>query len=66
MQMNDHVSCLKTDLLKSSGTFRVLVAVTGSVAALKLPLLVSQLLQLPGVSRYLLYFYLFIYFLNLF
>ncbi|XP_036964481.1 phosphopantothenoylcysteine decarboxylase isoform X2 [Acanthopagrus latus] len=50
MQMNDHVSCLKTDLLKSSGTFRVLVAVTGSVAALKLPLLVSQLLQLPGVD----------------
>ncbi|XP_030280778.1 phosphopantothenoylcysteine decarboxylase isoform X1 [Sparus aurata] len=50
MQLNDHVSCLKSDLLKSSGTFRVLVAVTGSVAALKLPLLVSQLLQLPGVD----------------
>ncbi|XP_030280779.1 phosphopantothenoylcysteine decarboxylase isoform X2 [Sparus aurata] len=49
MQLNDHVSCLKSDLLKSSGTFRVLVAVTGSVAALKLPLLVSQLLQLPGL-----------------
>uniref|UniRef100_A0A8C5C6S4 Phosphopantothenoylcysteine decarboxylase n=1 Tax=Gadus morhua TaxID=8049 RepID=A0A8C5C6S4_GADMO len=32
------------------GTFRVLVGVTGSVAALKLPLLVSQLLELPGVE----------------
>lgn len=51
MQSDDHVSGLKTDLLKSGGTFRVLVGVTGSVAALKLPLLVSQLLQLPGVSR---------------
>ncbi|XP_023136756.2 phosphopantothenoylcysteine decarboxylase isoform X1 [Amphiprion ocellaris] len=50
MQADDHVSCLKADLLESSGTFRVLVGVTGSVAALKLPLLVSQLLQLPGVD----------------
>lgn len=39
----------KLDLLTRSGTFRVLVGVTGSVAALKLPLLVSQLLELPGV-----------------
>ncbi|KAK7802244.1 hypothetical protein U0070_025456 [Myodes glareolus] len=30
--------------------FRVLVGVTGSVAALKLPLLVSKLLDVPGVS----------------
>lgn len=30
--------------------FRVLVGVTGSVAALKLPLLVSKLLDIPGVS----------------
>uniref|UniRef100_A0A4W5MAE5 Phosphopantothenoylcysteine decarboxylase n=1 Tax=Hucho hucho TaxID=62062 RepID=A0A4W5MAE5_9TELE len=36
------------DLLDSCGTFRVLVGVTGSVAALKVPLLVSQLLELPG------------------
>ncbi|XP_059191966.1 phosphopantothenoylcysteine decarboxylase [Centropristis striata] len=50
MQTDEHVSCMKTDLLKSCGTFRVLVGVTGSVAALKLPLLVSQLLQLPGVE----------------
>lgn len=50
MQTDEHVSCLKADLLESSGTFRVLVGVTGSVAALKLPLLVSQLLQLPGVD----------------
>ncbi|XP_038561091.1 phosphopantothenoylcysteine decarboxylase isoform X2 [Micropterus salmoides] len=49
MQTDNHISCLKTDLLKSCGTFRVLVGVTGSVATLKLPLLVSQLLQLPGL-----------------
>uniref|UniRef100_A0A3P9CUL1 Flavoprotein domain-containing protein n=1 Tax=Maylandia zebra TaxID=106582 RepID=A0A3P9CUL1_9CICH len=35
---DDHMSSLKTDLLKTSGTFNVLVGVTGSVAALKLPL----------------------------
>ncbi|XP_029379709.1 phosphopantothenoylcysteine decarboxylase isoform X2 [Echeneis naucrates] len=45
----DEVACLKTELVKSCGTFRVLVGVTGSVAALKLPLLVSQLLQLSGM-----------------
>ncbi|XP_029289483.1 phosphopantothenoylcysteine decarboxylase [Cottoperca gobio] len=50
MQTDEHVSVLKADLLKSCGTFRVLVGVTGSVAALKLPLLVPQLLQLPGVD----------------
>ncbi|KAM9377652.1 phosphopantothenoylcysteine decarboxylase isoform 1-T1 [Pholidichthys leucotaenia] len=50
MQTYDRVSCLKSDLLVSSGAFRVLVGVTGSVAALKLPLLVSQLLELPEVD----------------
>lgn len=30
--------------------FHVLLGVTGSVAALKLPLLVTQLLEIPGVS----------------
>ncbi|TKS73499.1 Phosphopantothenoylcysteine decarboxylase [Collichthys lucidus] len=50
MQADDRVSCVKSDLLKSCGSCRVLVGVTGSVAALKLPLLVSQLLQLPGVD----------------
>ncbi|XP_061578597.1 phosphopantothenoylcysteine decarboxylase [Cololabis saira] len=50
MDIDDHVLRLKTDLLNSSGTLRVLVGVTGSVAALKLPVLVSQLLQLPGVD----------------
>ncbi|XP_047246136.1 phosphopantothenoylcysteine decarboxylase [Girardinichthys multiradiatus] len=50
MQSDDFVSSLKTDLFKSSGTFRVLVGVTGSVAALKLPFLVSELLQLSGVD----------------
>uniref|UniRef100_A0A3B3UPE1 Phosphopantothenoylcysteine decarboxylase n=1 Tax=Poecilia latipinna TaxID=48699 RepID=A0A3B3UPE1_9TELE len=39
-----------TDLSKSCGTVRVLVGVTGSVAALKLPVLVSELLQLSGVD----------------
>uniref|UniRef100_A0A3B5LMZ9 Phosphopantothenoylcysteine decarboxylase n=1 Tax=Xiphophorus couchianus TaxID=32473 RepID=A0A3B5LMZ9_9TELE len=39
---------MNTDLSKSCGTVRVLVGVTGSVAALKLPVLVSALLQLPG------------------
>uniref|UniRef100_A0A3P8PN92 Phosphopantothenoylcysteine decarboxylase n=1 Tax=Astatotilapia calliptera TaxID=8154 RepID=A0A3P8PN92_ASTCA len=50
LQQDDHMSSLKTDLLKTSGTFNVLVGVTGSVAALKLPLLVSQLLELSGVD----------------
>ncbi|KAM4554176.1 phosphopantothenoylcysteine decarboxylase [Fundulus diaphanus] len=50
MQSDHLVSSQLTDLLKSSGTFRVLVGVTGSVAALKLPILVSELLQLPGVD----------------
>lgn len=49
MQTDDRACRLKTELL-SSGTFRVLVGVTGSVAALKLPLLVSELLHLPGVD----------------
>lgn len=50
MQTDELVSCSKSDLLKTCGALRVLVGVTGSVAALKLPLLVTQLLQLPGVS----------------
>lgn len=52
MQTDNLVSSLQTDLLKSSGTFCILVGVTGSVAALKLPVLVSQLLQLPSVSSF--------------
>lgn len=36
------------------GEFQVLVGVTGSVAALKLPLLVAQLRLIPGVSCFLL------------
>ncbi|XP_061078663.1 phosphopantothenoylcysteine decarboxylase isoform X1 [Conger conger] len=50
MQQNE---CAKSDFnstTSSSSQFRVLVGVTGSVAALKLPLLVSQLLELPGVD----------------
>lgn len=58
MQTDGRVCCQKTELFKSCGTFRVLVGVTGSVASLKLPPLVSQLLQLPGVSCSLfIYFY---------
>ncbi|XP_045561932.1 phosphopantothenoylcysteine decarboxylase isoform X2 [Salmo salar] len=50
MQAESPVTSPKCDLLDSCGTFRVLVGVTGSVAALKVPLLVSQLLELPGVD----------------
>ncbi|XP_041966268.1 phosphopantothenoylcysteine decarboxylase isoform X2 [Alosa sapidissima] len=40
-----------TDLSHATDTkIHVLVCVTGSVAALKLPLLVGQLLQIPGVE----------------
>ncbi|KAM4619538.1 phosphopantothenoylcysteine decarboxylase [Polymixia lowei] len=50
MQTNSHVTDPKCDVLESCGKFHVLVGVTGSVAALKLPLLVSQLLELGGVD----------------
>lgn len=40
----------RLNLSSSDSTFRVLVGVTGSVAALKLSLLVSKLLEIPGVS----------------
>ncbi|XP_070296713.1 phosphopantothenoylcysteine decarboxylase isoform X3 [Salvelinus sp. IW2-2015] len=50
MQAESPVTSPKFDLLDSCGKFRVLVGVTGSVAALKVPLLVSQLLELPGVD----------------
>ncbi|XP_055766101.1 phosphopantothenoylcysteine decarboxylase [Salvelinus fontinalis] len=50
MQAESPVTSPKCDLLDSCGKFRVLVGVTGSVAALKVPLLVSQLLELPGVD----------------
>lgn len=50
MQTGSDVTFPKFDLLNSCAKFRVLVGVTGSVAALKLSPLVSQLLELPGVS----------------
>uniref|UniRef100_A0A8C7ZW44 Phosphopantothenoylcysteine decarboxylase n=1 Tax=Oryzias sinensis TaxID=183150 RepID=A0A8C7ZW44_9TELE len=50
MQQDKQVLCKTVESLNSSGNFRVLVGVTGSVAALKLPALVDQLLQLPGVD----------------
>ncbi|KAK2842319.1 hypothetical protein Q5P01_012519 [Channa striata] len=50
MQTDDSVSVVKNDLQKSRGEFCVLIGVTGSVAALKLPLLVSQLRLLSGVD----------------
>lgn len=43
-------SCSNTSLDKSSGLFNILVGVTGSVAALKLPILVSELLKISGVD----------------
>lgn len=58
MQTEDRASCQRDDFVKTCGTFRVLVGVTGSVAALKLPLLVSQLLQISGVSFFLSVFFL--------
>ena len=52
MQTHERVCRQVEDLVNSRGTFHVLVGVTGSVASLKLPLLVSQLLQLPGVRHF--------------
>lgn len=49
MQSNSTVSP-EFDLLDSCGKYNVLVGVTGSVAALKLPLLVSQLFEIPEVE----------------
>ncbi|KAM6961209.1 phosphopantothenoylcysteine decarboxylase [Aplochiton taeniatus] len=49
MQTDSNVNHAGLDL-HSCGKFRVLVGVTGSVASLKLPTLVSQLLVLPGVD----------------
>lgn len=49
MQSNSIVSP-EFDLLHSCGKYNVLVGVTGSVAALKLPLLVSQLFEIPEVE----------------
>ncbi|XP_068595631.1 phosphopantothenoylcysteine decarboxylase [Brachionichthys hirsutus] len=40
----------RVELQESCGTFCILLGVTGSVAALKLPLLVSQLLRFPEVD----------------
>ncbi|XP_077372911.1 phosphopantothenoylcysteine decarboxylase isoform X2 [Festucalex cinctus] len=50
MQTDEDDAHPPSDLVKTSGTFSVLVGVTGSVAALKLPVLVSELLHLPGVD----------------
>ncbi|XP_051917364.1 phosphopantothenoylcysteine decarboxylase isoform X1 [Hippocampus zosterae] len=48
MQTDEDDSQPPSDLVKTTGTFCVLVGVTGSVAALKLPVLVSELLHFPG------------------
>lgn len=50
MQPNESVKSDFNSTASSSSQFRVLVGVTGSVAALKLPLLVARLLELPGVD----------------
>ncbi|XP_039094076.1 phosphopantothenoylcysteine decarboxylase isoform X7 [Hyaena hyaena] len=46
--MESSVSCPAAAAPVTERPFRVLVGVTGSVAALKLPLLVSRLLDIPG------------------
>lgn len=54
MQQQDSDSDHKQLELQTNSTkFHVLVGLTGSVAALKAPLLVKQLLEIPGVSKYL-------------
>lgn len=50
MQQNSESDHMQTDLQKNSSRFHVLVCLTGSVAALKAPLLVKQLLEIPEVS----------------
>ncbi|XP_015394163.1 phosphopantothenoylcysteine decarboxylase isoform X7 [Panthera pardus] len=46
--MESNASCPADAAPLAKRQFRVLVGVTGSVAALKLPLLVSRLLDIPG------------------
>lgn len=50
MQAGSVLPALVPDLSSSGSRFRVLVGVTGSVAALKLPVLVSKLLEIPGID----------------
>ncbi|XP_036391235.1 phosphopantothenoylcysteine decarboxylase [Megalops cyprinoides] len=51
MQQDAEATCSTFDSAASSNShFRILVGVTGSVAALKLPLLTTRLLELPGVE----------------
>lgn len=50
MQQNSESDPLQTDLQKTGSRFHVLVGLTGSVAALKAPLLVKQLLEIPEVD----------------
>ncbi|XP_051513088.1 phosphopantothenoylcysteine decarboxylase [Myxocyprinus asiaticus] len=50
MQKHPKFDHLQLDLHRNSSKFRVLVGLTGSVAALKAPLLVTQLLEIPGVD----------------
>ncbi len=52
MQQNSESDHIQLDLQTNSRKFHVLVGLTGSVAALKAPLLVTQLLEIPGVSVY--------------
>ncbi|XP_019296973.1 phosphopantothenoylcysteine decarboxylase isoform X6 [Panthera pardus] len=48
--MESNASCPADAAPLAKRQFRVLVGVTGSVAALKLPLLVSRLLDIPGLE----------------
>uniref|UniRef100_A0A8C8WGA8 Phosphopantothenoylcysteine decarboxylase n=1 Tax=Panthera leo TaxID=9689 RepID=A0A8C8WGA8_PANLE len=49
--MESNASCPADAAPLAKRQFRVLVGVTGSVAALKLPLLVSRLLDIPGMWK---------------
>ncbi|XP_026143233.1 phosphopantothenoylcysteine decarboxylase-like [Carassius auratus] len=50
MQQNSESDHIQLDLPTNSRKLNVLVGLTGSVAALKAPLLVTQLLEIPGVD----------------
>ncbi|TRY87128.1 hypothetical protein DNTS_008188 [Danionella cerebrum] len=50
MQEKSECNRMQLDLQKNSSRFHILVGLTGSVAALKAPLLVAQLLEIPAVD----------------
>ncbi|XP_026086372.1 phosphopantothenoylcysteine decarboxylase-like isoform X1 [Carassius auratus] len=50
MQQHSESDQIQLDLQANSSIFHVLVGLTGSVAALKAPLLATKLLEIPGVE----------------